>query len=396
MQAESLNILPTPPLVQESPISDYSWIELSKSAFESNIATYRSMLQPHIGIGVVVKANAYGHGMSEISLLCEQNSDISWLFVSHLSEAIQLRNAGITKAILVMSATISDFQYAAQLNIDLMMSDLECIKQAHTVGVALGSPINIHLKIDTGLSRFGFFAHEAIEVIAQVQQLPGVRLQGMYSHFSESNNSSLEYTHHQEEIFNSLLEQIKQLNIAIPFRHLANSAAISATTHKHVNLVRLGAGAYGIWPSEANRQLTTQTYHDRKLTPMLSWKTKIVHIKQIPANTYIGYNRTYITHRPTTIAILPIGYYDGYDKRLSNRATTRIGNQYAPVIGLVGMNNTTIDISAIPGCKIGDEVTLLGNHPHIASYDFAYLTGSLNTREMVTRLHHAIPRKITL
>jgi len=378
-----------------SALTDYSWIELSKSAFSKNIATYSSMLEPHVAIGVVVKANAYGHGMNEIGLLCQRNPQVQWLFVSHLSEAIQLRNNGVTKSILVMSATLDEFDKAAQYNIDLMMTDMQCIERAHAMGISLHKKIAIHLKIDTGLGRFGFFAHEALNVIKSVQQLTGVQLQGIYSHFSESNNSSLEYTLSQEDIFNNLLAQIDAHYITIPVRHLSNSAAITATSNSRVNLVRLGAGAYGIWPSEANRQLTSNTFSHSTLTPILSWKTKIVHIKQVPAQTYIGYNRTYITQRPATIAILPIGYYDGYDKRLSNRGTTRIGNQYAPVVGLVGMNNTTIDITAIPACKLGDEVLLLGNHPHISSCDFAYLTGSLNTREITARLSPAISRRIT-
>ncbi len=374
-----------------------TWVEIDQEAFNHNIALYHAILAPQgIGIGVVVKSNAYGHGILEIAHLCQINNHVSYLFVVMLSEALALRDAGITKPILVMGIIDQDPTLAILNNIDLLVYNRSIIENLHTVAERIGKIVTVHLKIDTGLSRLGVAPSEAIDIARHIKTLPFMQLQGISSHFAESNNENLEFTHLQLSRFNHLLHELEQNNINIPVRHMANSAASSTLTMPSLNMVRIGAGALGLPSSAITTERTHEHYPPFSIKPVLSWHTRIINIRTIAAGNFVGYDRTYTTTKETTIALLPIGYGDGYSKRLSNKGYVLLKkqHQFAPVIGRVAMNLTTIDITSLDNVHEGDEVIVLGKEEQISASTLARLTEGFNTREITVQINQSICRKI--
>jgi alanine racemase len=192
----------------------------------------------------------------------------------------------------------------------------------------------------------------------------------------------------------NILAALEQENIQIPLIHLTNSAGSTTVLNAKINLVRLGLGAYGWWPSQSNKELTQAEFPDFELKPVLTFKTRIFQIRKLEANQFVGYDRTYKTTGPTKIAILPVGYYDGYDRRLSSKGILFIRGHYAPVIGIIAMTTTIVDITHIPDAQVGDEAILMGNYEKITPTQVANVIGSFNAREMMTRLNPTIPRLI--
>ncbi len=370
----------------------YTWIEIDRQAFDHNIKLYKQVIGDNVQLAVVVKSNAYGHGIKEIGTLCQQNKQIGWLCTISLSEALCLREHNITKPILVLGFIDGDPAHAIRHDIDLTIYDLNTAEMLNKLGKQLRKKVNIHIKIDTGMSRFGFFPDEAYTVIKYLQALSHLNLRGIYTHFSTMEDQH--FTSQQSQQFETVLQHLQDNGIDIPYKHSSSSGSITTLPINKINLVRLGAGSYGLWHSEIVKQKTQAKYPNFELKPILTWKTKVLYIKKLPAHTYIGYSKGYKTTKETTIAILPIGYAEGYNKRLANQGKVRIKDQYASVIGNICMNITMIDISHIPNITIGDEVIVMGNYPDITIYDFIDKTGRHNPREITTCLHQNIPRII--
>lgn len=374
---------------------EYSWIEISKKAFQHNIDFYRKLIGNRI-LAIVIKANAYGHGLKEIGYLCQQNPNVNWLCTATLSEAIMLRTYNVKKPILVLSLIDEDPLLAIQHDIDLLADNYETIQQLHAVALSGKKKIAIHVKIDTGMSRFGFLPHEAVSAFTAIKKLPYIFIRGIYSHFSESANNDQAFTQRQTQQFEQVLYNLNKKDISIPYQHFANSAAIKPDVLACTNFIRLGAGAYGLIPFQDPDMVEQRYCTKQHLKPILTWKTKIVRIKKIPAGSFIGYDCSYQTTKDTIIAMLPIGYYDGYDKRLTNQGIIfiKINNEYAPVIGRICMNITMIDISTIKNVSVGDEVIIIGPYQPITAHTIAKKIGCYNPREVTTRLNPTIIRKI--
>ena len=343
--------------------------------------------------------------MLEIAQLCQESSDADWICTADLLDAVALRKHGITKPLLVLSFINADPALLAQHDIDVVVYNLETIKELNAVGQRFNKQINVHLKIDTGMSRFGIMPEQALSFIAEIKKLPCIMLRGISTHLAEAANSEQTFTQHQLNAFENLLGELKNNNIHIPIKHAANTAGTTGFGTGSNNLYRLGIGLYGFWPSEANKYVTTQKFPWFNLQPVLTWKTRILDIKVIPAGSYVGYDRTFKTNREMIIGIVPIGYYDGYDRRLSNAGTFLINpnkpgavieQRYARVIGRVCMNLTMLDISGIADVQINDEVIVMGNYPHVRPGNIAVLANSHNTREITTRINPTIPRIITV
>ena len=352
-------------------------IELSASALAHNIATYKQIIGD-ADLGIVVKGNAYGHGLDEMLMLTKDNPHITWHFTATLSEALYIRSRGITKPILVMSIIDQDPLLAFEHNIRLIFHQREQLadfERAHKHGL---TPI-IHLKVDTGLSRFGFLPHECVEIVQHLATMPHVTLEGIFTHFAQAETSDQTFTNSQMQKFSTLTKSLTGIR-PIPYKH---SHATSATLFRSIddtNICRVGAGLYGLWPSHE-----LQTYAAERgitLQQILTWKTGIMHTKNVPAGTPIGYGCSYIAPRAMRLGFLPIGYADGYHRRLSNVGKVLVGNNLAPVVGRVGMNSITIDISDIPHAQTGTEVTLTGPHPGVTALDLAHAIGGFNPREI--------------
>lgn len=377
------------------PFSPHSWIEISKSALEHNISFYRKVIGANKTLAIVIKSNAYGHGMVEIGTLLEQNADVDYMLVAHTQEAVQLREAGITKPILLLNPDRSNTDLIAHYNCETIVTDSDMLQALNDAGKKYTTKVGIHVKVDTGLSRFGFAPQEIVPLLKTMSNYPWLQLKGLYTHFAESNNSDLSFTHEQEKQFYNLIDEIEKVGIAIPFFHTSNSAGITSLEHhSKINFMRLGAGAYGLWPSEQTRTINWKPQEYVHLKPVLSWKTKLIHIKKVAAHTPVGYNRTSYTTKETIIGVLPVGYYDGLDKRLSNKGVVHLNGQSAPITGTISMNATMIDLTHIATARLDDTVTLLGNHPLITAADLAQQTGCFNTRQITVQINPHLPRII--
>lgn len=370
-----------------------TWIEISKSALENNLRMFKSLAHNTL-IAPVVKSNAYGHGLLEIARLCQESSSADWLCTASLSDAVFLRTQGIIKPILVLSYLDEDPALAVHYGIDVLVYDEATIKELSAIGKAIGKPVAIHIKVDTGMSRLGFFPHEIPALIAKIQQLGGLVISGIATHFSEVAQENQQYTQQQAQAFNDLLLFLKKNDFHIPIRHAANSAGAINITGPLWNFTRLGAGLYGLWPSAFTQQRAQHNHTGFTLQPIMTWKTRIITMRRLPAHSFVGYDRTYTTTRDTTMAILPMGYFDGYNRRLTNLGTVMVHNKAAKVMGRVCMNLLMIDVTDIPQARVGDEVILLGNHPGLTAHDMAQLTEGRNPREVTTQLNAQIKRII--
>ncbi len=300
----------------------------------------------------VVKADAYGHGSVEVSrILIHEGA--RWLAVSSVDEGVTLRNAGIDCRILVMAgvmpwerSAVREFRLTPAVH---SVSEIAAFHQAD-------APLHIHLKIDTGLNRLGTLAH-ADEIARALKNSPGIQLEGLMSHFASATDFTSPQTEAQIRMFDDMVAALERYGIRPPLTHCAGTNAIAYTRPGLARtLVRPGHAIYG-YVSSARGHAPASALH---VSPALSWKTRIVAVKDLPAGARVGYGGTYTTHGPTRAAILAAGYADGISHRLSNKGKVIAGGKLAPIIGTVSMDLTTIDITASPELRPGDEVTLLG------------------------------------
>lgn len=373
-----------------------TWVEIDRAAFDRNINQYKKIIGPDAMISLVVKANAYGHGLQEIAQIAENNDNIHMLCPAMLSEAVTLRTYGIKKPLLVLSIIDDCPSLAIKHDIDLIVSDQECLDELNEQAAQLGKQCNIHIKVDTGLARLGMHVDEVIKFIKYAETLPFITIKGICSHFAEASNQDQTFTKQQFDLFMALLKKLEQLNINIPYRHVTNSAASTTCDLSRLNLIRIGAGAYGFSPSQAHYDRTIQSHPFYSPEPVLSWHTRIVYLRTLPAETFVGYDRTFKTTRETIMALLPVGYCDGYDKRLSNKAVVYLPRtkSFVPVIGRVAMNMVTIDVTDIDDIQLDDEVVLIGKDPQISAQRMAELTECKNPREITLHIIQSINRVV--
>jgi len=372
----------------------HTWLELSRDGIEHNIACYKNRIGDTM-LGVVVKSNAYGHGLQQVAQICEGNNAVSYLCTANALEAIALRQAGIKKPILVMYFLNTDPHDIVTYDIDQVIFDYETAALLNAIAKQQNKKANVHIKIDTGLSRFGLFAHEAFDIIMRMAQLPHITIRGITTHFAQSDKEDQTFTRQQLGLFAGLIAKLQQHGLTIPVKHTSNSTAVLGIPDAYHNLVRVGAGIYGILP----KHILDRHAQTISLKQPLTWKTRIMYTKTIPANSTVSYDRLYTTTRETTIGIIPVGYFEGYDRKLSNNGNvivttdsgSTIHHHYAPVLGRVSMNMTIIDVTDIPNVRVGDEVILMGDFDGVRAHDLAARIGSTNPREITTRLPTQIP-----
>jgi alanine racemase len=252
-------------------------------------------------------------------------------------------------------------------------------------------PAHVHVEIDTGLSRLGMLFTEAHSLLEAAVNNPLIILDGLFMHFADSESADQSFCKLQLERYDQLVQMLHKKNIVVPYRHTSCTAALTAITYEHTTMARPGIGVYGLWPSDPNRAMTIHRFPEFALTPVLTWKTRIVQIKTVPAGSVIGYDRTYKTARETRLALLPVGYWDGYDRALSNTGVVIINGKYGFVRGRVSMNLTIVDVTDIHDITMGNEVILIGNMPLISADDMAARIGTINY-EVVTRINPQLPR----
>jgi len=369
-----------------------AWVEINKAALEHNIMSYKAIVGQTL-LAPVIKSNAYGHGIEHIAKICDQDDAIDIICVVSLSEALFLRSIGIRKPLLVLSILDGNLDEAIIHDIDLVVFDLTVAQELNRIGILLGKKARVHVKVDTGLSRLGLLKDDAITFVQTLSLLEFITIHGIFTHFAYSESDDQTFTDYQLANFKYVIQTLEAQGISIPLKHTSCSAAITANMNSHYNMARLGVGLYGLWPSPENRNITKTEFPRFSLKPVLSWKTRVMQVKEVPADSYVGYDCTHHVNQDSKIAILPVGYWDGYDRRLSNTGKVLVNNHVVPVVGRVAMNLMMIDVTGL-NVKPGDEVTLLGNHTGLTADDIAKSCQTINY-EIVTRINPILARVIT-
>lgn len=363
----------------------HTWVEVDLDAVRYNFAQTKRLIEKGTSLLVVVKGNAYGHGIFEVSKIL-QEIGADFLGVATLDEALFLRKKRINMPILILGSVLEhELEPAIKNNITLTLCHLGLAKSIDRLASQFKKRASVHVKVDTGMGRIGVWHEEAHDFVKKIFNFKNIFIEGIYTHFSIAGRDKF-FTSYQIDSFTSLLENLSRSGIEIPHRHAANSLATVNLKKSHLNLVRPGLIIYGMYPKRSfSRKL--------ELKPALSLKSRIVFLKKTPAGRSISYGRTYITQRPTVIATLPIGYADGYGRILSNKAKVLVRGQRAPVVGKVTMDQTMVDVGHIEGVKLGDEVVLIGKQGEneIRCEELARLAGTI-PYEIVCSITNRVPR----
>jgi len=384
-----------------------AWLEIDKKNIIYNISNIKSLLQPKTRMMVVVKSNAYGHGIVPFAKEAIRSGAL-YLGVNTIDEALILRKSGIIKPILVLGYVPRErILEASKQFIDI--SILSSRQAVDIIKEKLSLKIKIHIKVDTGLNRLGINQDHILNIYKELSKYKKFEIVGICSHLSAVEESNMDYTASQFKIFGEVIKTLEKNNISIPIKHIAASSATLIFPESHFDMVRVGIASYGLWPSEDNKKsFFDEAPIDVKkpfLKPALSFKTKIVQIKDV-SQGYIGYGCSYQVTRPMRIAILPVGYYEGIDRGLSspNRnikneqsgsGNVLISGIKCPIVGRISMNMTIVDISKIKNNHVKelDEVVLIGKQGEAEIFveDIARSLKTINY-EIITRIPEHIPR----
>ncbi len=368
------------------------WAEIDLSAYGHNIRQLKRVTTAGTRFMAVVKANGYGHGGVEVSLVALE-SGANCLAVARLEEGLQLRHAGIAAPILI-------FGYTPPRNArDLIDNDLTQTVFSYSAAEALagqaercGRKLRAHIKVDTGMGRLGVLATDAsvdrcFHEVQSIASLSGLEIEGLYTHLATADSADTSYAELQLRRLRVLLGALATLGLEIPIKHAANSAALMHLPDSHLDLVRPGIATYGLQPSSQWHR------DDLNLEPVLQWKTRIIHLKKVPAGFGVSYGITYKTSEPTTLAIVPVGYADGLNRALSSRGQMLVEGRRVPIVGRVCMDLTILDVGEVPGVSVGDEVVVLGRQGEsvLTAEDMAATLDTINY-EIVTSISQRVPR----
>ena len=362
--------------------------EVSLKAIRHNVMEVKKRIPEGVKLLAVVKADAYGHGAVPVAKALEDLAD--YYAVAMLEEAAELREAGIQHPILILGYT-SPSQYEELLKLDIC----PCIYDRHTAeclsaaAVRLGLTAKPHIAVDTGMTRIGFqVTEEDADVIAAVSGLPNLKIEGLFTHLSCADMTDKTHSRGQFALYAEMLDMLEARGVAIPVRHICNSAAVMEFDDDRYDMVRAGIVQYGIYPSEE----VDKTRMD--LIPALAWKSHVIHVKEVGPGKGVSYGATYVTERPSTrIATVSVGYADGYPRALSNKGRVLIRGRSAPILGRVCMDQMMVDVTEIPDVQVEDEVTLIGwdGEEHIPVEEVADPAGRFNY-EMLCTISSRVPR----
>jgi alanine racemase len=375
--------------------SSLTRVEISKKALVNNLQQVKKITGKRTKIMAVVKANAYGHGTGEVAQVVKNQVD--WFGVNSWEGGIFLRELKINQPILVLGyLPLTKIKEAIKNDLSFVVYNQETVKKANQEAKKLNKPAKVHLKVETGTHRQGIELEQIVSFAQFCLKQKKIFLEGLYTHYANIEDTlNPSFALRQLATFHQAVNLLAKAKIKIPVKHTACTAATILFAKTHFNLVRLGIGLYGLWPSRETKISAQAKGMKVSLQPALTWKTKVAQIKMVAKGETISYGRTFRTNRRTKIAVLPVGYWDGYDRKLSNSGRVLIKGQFAPVVGRVCMNMMMADVTDIPGVKVEDEVVLLGKQGRneITAEELAAKIGTINY-EMVTRINPWLPRKV--
>jgi alanine racemase len=351
-----------------------TWVEINLDAIANNVKNIKKLIGKKKELMAVVKGNAYGCDILEVSSLV-LNNGATRLAVARLEEGIFLRKAGITVPILILGLTLKQqAELLVSYNITPTVCEYEMIEKLSESAIKEDKVVKVHIKVDTGMGRIGIFPHNILRFIKRIRALKNVEIEGIFTHFSVADEKDKTYTEEQFRKFMEVLTVLEKEEIKIPIKHVGNSATLLDLPHMWLDLVRPGISMYGLYPS-------TEVQKTIKLIPAHSFKTRIIFLKELSMGESIGYGRTYTTNqRRTKVASLPLGYADGYNRLLSNQGEVLVRGRRFPVIGRVCMDQCVIDVTNLPQVEIGDEVVLWGRQgrEEITVEEIAERIGTIN------------------
>ncbi|MEM6400325.1 MAG: alanine racemase [Cyanobacteria bacterium P01_D01_bin.116] len=369
--------------------SQRAWVEINLAALSDNIAQIRKLLEPQTQFMAVVKADAYGHGAVSVAQTALK-AGANWLGVATVPEGIQLRKAGIKAPILILGATYTPEQVEAIAQWELEATLCDC-KQALIFSdiletINFDSPLRVHLKLDTGMSRLGTFWQDCNEFVQLVKRLPYLSIKSVYSHLATADSPDKTTMDLQHQRFESAIAILKASGIEVPCFHLANSAATLSDSSLHYDMVRVGLAIYGFYPSPHLRSTID-------LKPVLQVKARVTHVKMIEKGAGVSYGHTFIAAKQMRLAVAGIGYADGIPRNLSNKMQVLIRGVKVPQIGTITMDQIMLDISSLPDVQEGEIVTILGSEgkEHITAEDWATQLNTISW-EILCSFKHRLPR----
>ena len=365
-----------------------TWAEINIDALISNYREIRRITDNKAKILATVKADAYGHGFLEVArTLAAEGADA--FAVALIEEALQLRRKGFHQPILVLGSIPEEsYEQAVSNDISLTVFAKDTAESISKAAIATGKSAKIHIKLDTGMSRLGYVIDEdnngVIDEIMEISNLPGIEIEGVFSHFSTSDEADSSYTNLQFQRFEEICSKLKARGLTNIIRHISNSAAIIMYPKTHLDMVRPGIILYGLYPSDDVDKSKL------KLTPVMTLKTKITHIKTLDAGRGISYGKEYITEGKIKVATVPIGYADGYVRAAAKEGLMLAGGKKVRILGRICMDQCMIDVTNVNNISVGDEVIVFSDKEILAD-DVAKWTNTINY-EVICLVSKRIPR----
>jgi len=363
-----------------------TWAEIDLDAISDNVRALKRHVGRNVEVMAVVKANAYGHGAVPVARAALE-AGAARLAVHRAIEGVELRQAGIRAPILVMGYTPPNgAELVVRWRLTPSLMTPEFAQAASALADTLGTTLPVHVKVDTGMSRYGLMPDEVVDFLVAIQKLPGLHLEGLFTHFATADWADPTHTRRQLAVFTDVIQAARAAGVEFPVIHAANSAATMRLPEAHFNAVRPGIAIYGLDPSSEWPPVF-------ELHPALTLKSLVSRVRQLPTGAGVSYGRTYITQRPTRAALVPVGYGDGYHRILSNQGSVLIHGQRAPILGRICMDQFVVDVSHIPDVQQDDEVVIVGQQvpARISAEEVAKLAGTINY-EVTTSLLPRVAR----
>ncbi|MCD6345450.1 MAG: alanine racemase [Anaerolineae bacterium] len=366
-------------------IQALTWAEIDLDAIAFNAAGLKARAGGQAELMVTVKANAYGHGAVPVAQAAI-GGGATRLAVHRVLEGVQLRQAGITVPILVMGYTLpAASERVVRWNLTPTVNSQPQAESLSAAAMDAGKPLSVHIKVDTGMGRYGLLPDEVLDFVRFLDGLPGLVLEGLYTHYAVADLADKTFTHYQFHIYSEVVQQLQAAGFDFPLKHVSNSATTLDLPEMALDMLRCGIALYGLRPSDEVEPAIP-------LRPALTLKSHVARVRTLPAGASISYGRTYITAKPTRVALVPVGYGDGYHRLIPNRGAVLIHGQRAPIVGRVCMDQFVVDVSHIPNVQLHDEVVLIGRQGagHISAEEVARWAETINY-EVTTSL---LPRVV--